>query len=231
MGKVMFDEKVILFCDIHNFSKIMIEIGNRYPRFIQSYYSKIGEDIVAAGGRIVKYMGDAILAVFDRDKEIQAIKCANKMRNSYLQILNKQKLKVLSELEVGINSGKVSCGEFGHNSLKAFDVFGPVVNEAAIIMHYRGIAITERVRLKLNTSIKLKELPRKKLKWQKAPLQRWAVLTTKQSLPSGLKRKPFNKSLNQSPWISSGSVHASPNSMRCGLMRRRWLTLCYTPSN
>ena len=178
-GRFTIAEKVILFCDIHNFSKIMIKVGSRYARFVQSYYSKIGEDIVAAGGRIVKYMGDAIFAVFDKDRELQAIACANKMRSTYLLILKSQRLTVVSELEVGINSGKVSTGEFGHDTLKAFDVFGPAVNEAAMIMHYRGIAITESVRRKVSTCIKLKELPSKKLKWQNASLRIWAVLAAK----------------------------------------------------
>ena len=189
-------EKVILFCDIHNFSKIMIEVGSRYASFVQSYYSRIGEDIVAGGGRIVKYMGDAILAVFGKDRELQAIACANRMRSTYLVILKSRRLTVPSELEVGINSGKVSTGEFGHDTLKAFDVFGPAVNEAAMIMHYRGIAITENVRRKVSTRIKLKELPSKKLKWQSVSLRIWAVLEANEGQPP--KKKPSNKSLHLS---------------------------------
>jgi adenylate cyclase len=176
-----FEEKVILFCDIHNFSKIMAKIGSRYPTFVQSYYSTIGEEIVEGGGRIVKYMGDAILAVFERGSENQAVICADRMRSSYVQMLKKQQVRVASELEVGINGGRVGCGEFGHHSLQTFDVFGPAVNEAAMIMHHRGIAVTEKVRTRLDPGINVRKLPGKKLKWQKSPLEIWEVVTA--SLP------------------------------------------------
>ena len=50
-----------------------------------------------------------------------------------------------TELEIGIGSGEVEVGTFGHQSLRQKDVFGQEVNCTAVIGHHRGIAITETV--------------------------------------------------------------------------------------
>ena len=120
MAQPRFTDKVVLFSDIHNFSKIVAEMGSDYPIFIQQYYSAIGDDIVQAGGRIVKYMGDAILAVFARNAESKVVNCARKMRKRYAHLVEASAVTTRSELEIGINSGPVSFGTFGHPSLRTF---------------------------------------------------------------------------------------------------------------
>ena len=169
--------KVILFCDIHNFSKICIVIKDKYPFFIQDFYQEIGQLIIDFNGEIIKYVGDMILTIFPKGTELNTIKCAKKMRIKYRDILLKYDLKKsISELEIGIGSGKIFLGVFGHESLKLKDVFGIKVNETAMIAHHRGIAITEDVYKKIKNKIEVKYLKELKVKWDNIPLKIWEVV-------------------------------------------------------
>jgi adenylate cyclase len=176
MAAVNFADKVVMFCDAHSFSKIMAFLGDDCAPFIQEYYDQLGSEVVSAGGRVVKYMGDAILSVFDAGAETRAVKCARQMRASYSAILQRFELTALrSELEVGIGAGRVCYGTFGHPSLRMADVFGEAVNETAVVMHYRGIALTKAAHDGLSTDIRTLELPAKTVKWRNTPLRVWRV--------------------------------------------------------
>jgi class 3 adenylate cyclase len=179
MAQIKFAKKVIMFCDAHSFSKIMAFLGDDCAAFIQEYYDRLGGAVVSAGGQVVKYIGDAILSVFDAGAETQAVECARQMRAVYSVLLRRFELTAFrSELEVGIGAGRVCCGTFGHPSLRMADVFGEAVNETAVVMHYRGIALTEAAHDGVSKDIKTRELPAKKLKWRDRPLRVWSVEAT-----------------------------------------------------
>jgi adenylate cyclase len=175
MNSYEFADKVVMFCDIHDFSKITIRIGRTYPDFVQRYYSEIGEIIVRSGGKIIKYLGDAILAIFEMGAETEAVNCAKTMREKYAFLMKELNLETESDLEVGMSSGKICQGRFGHESLMLWDIFGRIVNEAAAIGHYRGIALTEAVQGRIADEIETKRLPDMQVKWQDEPLKIWAV--------------------------------------------------------
>jgi class 3 adenylate cyclase len=80
-----------------------------------------------------------------------------------------------TELEVGIDAGEVGEGMFGHRTLRQREIFGEVVNRAARIGHYRGVAITEQVYKKVKGTYAVRRLPDVALKWQKEPLKVWEV--------------------------------------------------------
>jgi class 3 adenylate cyclase len=55
---------VLLFLDIHHYSKIVIFLGDKHGEFIQDYYETMGEAIVKDHREIIKYVGDSIYATF-----------------------------------------------------------------------------------------------------------------------------------------------------------------------
>ncbi len=176
MNDITTEERVILFCDVHDFSKVCVELGKGVPHFIQDFYQRVGEAIVTHEGRIVKYMGDAIFAVFDSGKEVAAVEGAISMRNEYAQLLKERGVNAESELEVGIGSGQVAVGTFGHSSHREKDVFGTIVNEVGKIMHHRGIAITKEVQQKIGFRYKTRRLADVAVKWSEIPLQVWEIV-------------------------------------------------------
>ena len=169
------EERVLLFCDAHEFSKIMVLLKDRCAAFIQAYYEEVGEAIVSHGGEIVKYIGDAIFAAFGPGREAEAIECAREMRERFQGVLVRFQVTLDSDLEVGIGRGQVVSGVFGHPSYPQKDIFGEKVNEVAMIMHHRGIAVTDEVRRKIGSRFPLKRLPDVQVKWADKPMVVWEI--------------------------------------------------------
>ncbi|MCP4542383.1 MAG: adenylate/guanylate cyclase domain-containing protein [Chloroflexi bacterium] len=171
---VEIENHVVLFTDIHNFSIAVNALGKDQYGFLQEFYEKLGDVIVAHDGEIIKYLGDAILCIFD--SESQAVESALKMRQVFSDIVTGRNLSGDTELEIGISAGEAGIGIFGHKSLMQRDVFGVVVNQAAMIGHHRGVAITESVYDKIKTHYETNRLPDFEVKWQDEPLKIWEIV-------------------------------------------------------
>jgi adenylate cyclase len=167
---------VILFTDVHNFSIAATSLGPRQADFLQEMYVALGDTIVAHGGTLVKYIGDAMLATFPSDYEGKAVDCAIELRNRFGKIVSGRNLPGEIELEVAIGSGEVIAGEFGHPSLRVKDIFGEEVNRTAVLGHYRGIAITEAVCDRVKATHRTRQLDSVRVKWQDTPLKCWEIL-------------------------------------------------------
>ena len=167
--------RVILFWDLHSYSIAARRLGARHASFLQESYERMGEIVVSHGGTIVKYLGDAMLCVFPERAETRAVACALEMRPAFAALARQWGLPPDTELEVGIASGEVAMGVFGHQSLRMWDVFGETVNVAATIGHHEGIAVTEGVREAVSKAYETRRLPDLKVKWQDEPLRLWEV--------------------------------------------------------
>ena len=176
MGDVVIENRVIVFMDVHNYSIAVGALGENQYGFLQQVYETLGDIIVEHGGEIIKYLGDAILCVFPADSENEAVACALELREAFSNLVSERNLPRDTELEIGISSGEVGVGMFGHRSLRQKDVFGEEVNRAAVIRHHRGIAITENVYEKVNRNYETSRLPVFQVKWQEQPLNVWEVV-------------------------------------------------------
>ena len=172
--EVQMVDRVILFTDLHDFSIAMKEIGDSATDFIQSYYELCGDAIVSRGGMLIKYIGDAVLVCFPEGKEDDAVLAAIAARKSFQTILDKYGIK--HEIEIGIGSGTVGFGEFGHKSHREMDVFGEVVNQTGRIGHHRGIAVLKPVCEAVKSRFECRKLPDTAVKWQSEPLESWEII-------------------------------------------------------
>jgi class 3 adenylate cyclase len=139
-------------------------------------YETLGDIVVEHKGEIVKYLGDGMLCVFPTGSENEAVACSLKLRGAFSELIKRRGLPSSTELEIGIGSGKVAIGVFGHASLRQKDVFGEEVNRAAMIGHHPGIAITERVYDRVRMKHETRRLPDFSVKWQEEPLKIWEVV-------------------------------------------------------
>jgi len=169
-------ERVVLFADVHDYSTISHVLGVDSYSFLQEMYETLGDIVVAHDGAIVKYLGDALLCVFPAGTENEAVDCALKLRQAFAQIVRRRGLSVETELEIGISSGQVASGTFGHRSRLQWDVLGEEVNRAATIGHHRGIAITGCVHDQFKSNRPVRRLPDFNLKGQTEPLNVWEVV-------------------------------------------------------
>ena len=173
---ITMESRVILFMDIHNYSIAARALAGEQYGFLQKVYETLGDVVVEYKGEIVKYLGDALLCVFPADSENEAVECSLKLRKAFSDIVSRRGLLPDTEIEIGIGSGDVAVGTFGHESLRQKDVLGEEVNRVAMIGHHKGIAITERVYEEIKTSYETRRLPDFRVKWQDEPLKVWEVV-------------------------------------------------------
>lgn len=133
---------VVLFSDLRDFTGFaertlpydLIHILNRYFRVM-------GQAVLDNGGRIDKYIGDGLMAVFGLNGESDSEKCRNAARAALdmtraLDEVNEYVRKHFGEtlrMGIGLHIGRVVFGEVGHPRHREFTALGDGVNLAARI--------------------------------------------------------------------------------------------------
>jgi adenylate cyclase len=128
-------EATVLLADVRDFAPLAqqlgpVELGLALSRF----YEHIGGVVEKNHGRIVKFIGDGVLAVFiggkeHRERALRTIADGVKTREAFLEDNAKLKLPVL-DYAFGAASGSVLAGELGTEKLRFYDVLGAPVNLA-----------------------------------------------------------------------------------------------------
>ncbi len=69
-GQVQKLEAAILFCDLRGFTSLSSTLeANELVRLLNSYFDCVVPAVQAHGGEVLKFMGDAVLAIFPRDQD------------------------------------------------------------------------------------------------------------------------------------------------------------------
>jgi class 3 adenylate cyclase len=133
-------EVSVLFSDIRGSSTLAERLGARdVAAIIGRHLSAMAEVVLAHGGMIDKFQGDAVMAVFGApepqpDHAERALRCAIAMQ-ARQEELNAEGWEVegLSELGVGIgvNTGQVIAGTVGGGGRLEYTVVGDAVNVAS----------------------------------------------------------------------------------------------------
>ncbi len=126
-------EYIIVFLDIAGFHKnIVLKItSSELFLFMQEFYD-CAEAIISHGnGKIIKFMGDAILVIFDPEELQNPVAFLDGMREALNEWIEKRCVGVRVHLKAHVGSvtiGRISSREFSH-----LDIFGPAVNETALL--------------------------------------------------------------------------------------------------
>jgi class 3 adenylate cyclase len=125
----------ILFSDIRGFTSL-VEGMNPVEaiRFINTYLSKMEPAVVAGGGFVDSYVGDAVMAVFDRGADA-AVSAGIEMLRSLgeWQRMREAAGEPLIRIGVGIATGDMIFGTIGAANRLKCGVIGDTVNLAARI--------------------------------------------------------------------------------------------------
>ncbi|MBK8159669.1 MAG: adenylate/guanylate cyclase domain-containing protein [Rhodospirillaceae bacterium] len=134
----------IWYCDLRNFTRM----SNELPRdlviaTLNDYFDTIAKPVVERGGEILKFIGDAMLAIFpmnddlDRDAKISVALDAAVGALDGLRELNELRMAAGQEplkVGIGLHAGSVSYGNIGaahgEEARLDFTVIGPAVNLA-----------------------------------------------------------------------------------------------------
>ena len=124
----------VVFIDICGFTAISEkETPNFVVNLINKYFDLIVKEIIAHGGYVDKFLGDAVMAIFKGDyhidRAIEASLAINKAIEAQKEALSDAET-FLPKVSIGINSGEMISGNIGSAALKRLDftVIGDVVN-------------------------------------------------------------------------------------------------------
>ncbi len=132
-------DAVLWFCDLRDFTAFsQSEPLDEVIALLNTYFDIMAAPVTAHGGEILKFVGDAMLAIFDRDSEaggacgaVEAALRAAQDAVDGLAKLNQQRAAVaLKPLECGIalHVDDVMYGNIGAAERLDFTVIGPAVN-------------------------------------------------------------------------------------------------------
>jgi adenylate cyclase len=129
-------EATVVFMDICGFTAISEQESAKYVvELINQYFDIMVKEIMAQGGHIDKFVGDAIMAIFREDYHIDraieaSLAIVKAIETSSSAPANNQTF--FPKVSIGINSGEMISGNIGSAALKRLDftVIGDAVNTA-----------------------------------------------------------------------------------------------------
>lgn len=177
-------EATVAFLDICSFTAISEnESPDTVVKLLNSYFDVIVKEIIAQGGYIDKFIGDAIMAVFrgdyHLDRAIDACLAVRSKINS-LPSLNEH-VSFTPNVSIGINSGEMISGNIGSASLRRLDytVIGDTVNTAQRLQSAAGpgqIIINESAYNKVKESFNCKPVGEVTLKNKSGTMMIYEVM-------------------------------------------------------
>jgi class 3 adenylate cyclase len=177
-------EVSVAFIDICSFTSISEnESPDTVVKLLNSYFDVIVKEIIAQGGYIDKFIGDAVMAVFKGDFNLdRAIDACLAVRRQIEKLPNESgQESFLPKVSIGINSGEVVSGNIGSATLKRLDytVIGDSVNMAQRLQSLAQpgqILISEASYQKVKESFQCKQVGEMSMKNKAVPVMTYEVL-------------------------------------------------------
>jgi adenylate cyclase len=197
-------EATVMFTDLEGFTKMSESLPPaQVSRILTTYFNQTTRAILEQDGTIIKYIGDAVMAVWgapvgDAKHAERAVLAAWGMSEAGKKEVEGRFLRT----RLGVNSGVVLAGNLGSDFRFDYTLIGDTVNFAARLEglnKYLGtdILISEATRRQLSAKIKVRFLGRFIVVGKKKPVGIYEVLGLAESFP----QEPawlaeFDKALN-----------------------------------
>lgn len=169
----------VLFIDICGFTAIAErESPDTVVRMVNRYFDVMVKEILAQGGHVDKFMGDAVMAVFRGEYHFdRAVEAALAVRTQIglLEDNLSSNANYHPRVSIGINMGEMVSGNIGSTTLRRLDytVIGDVVNTAQrlqTIAQPGQIVIVEAAQQQIAESFTCERIGEVSLKNKAAPV-------------------------------------------------------------
>ncbi|MFN3399493.1 MAG: adenylate/guanylate cyclase domain-containing protein [Ferrovibrio sp.] len=129
----------ILFADLRGFTKLSEgKLPYDVVFVLNQYFKAMGEAVDSAGGKLDKFIGDGVMALFGIDEGPdegcrRAVDAARRMAAALVQLNDALKMDLDQKLRIGIgiHCGPAIVGEMGHGSAMHLTAVGDAVNTAS----------------------------------------------------------------------------------------------------
>jgi adenylate cyclase len=131
---------LIIFLDLEGYAASCEERGDlEAADMIDDYYDRVSNAVHTAGGRLVRFIGDAALIVFAERAMDSGVAMVLDLVPRIDAFMRGRGWRC--RLRAKLHFGGVIAGEFGSMGASRFDIMGREVNEAAL-MKTEGIAVS-----------------------------------------------------------------------------------------
>ena len=175
----------VVFLDICGFTSLAEKlVPIDVISLLNTYFDLMVKEIIAQGGYIDKFMGDAVMAVFRGEHHLdRAIDAALSARTALRESVTPLPVgfEYRPEVSIGVNTGEVVSGNIGSVSLRRLDytVIGDVVNMSQRLQSAAKagqIIISEAVYLRVKESFKCQFVSEVMLKNKALPVKIYEVM-------------------------------------------------------
>jgi class 3 adenylate cyclase/tetratricopeptide (TPR) repeat protein len=173
----------VLFADLSGYTAIAERLDPEAVKaLVDRFLGRLGEEVERVGGRVDKYMGDAVMAIFGapvahEDDPERAVRAAVGMQAA----MGELNARLLSDygiefaLCVGINTGEVLAGKVGED----YTVIGDAVNVASRLQSSASpgtITVGERTQRATGGVVEYEPLEPLELKGKAEPVAAWRAV-------------------------------------------------------
>lgn len=177
-------EATVVFIDICSFTTISeSEKPDAVVKLLNNYFDVMVKEIIAQGGFVDKFIGDAVMAVFRGDYHLdRAVDACLAVRKKIQELPNTTGDIFFSpKVSIGIHSGEMISGNIGSVTLKRLDytVIGDTVNTAQRLQtaaQEGQIIISESSYEKIKESFNCRQVGEVSLKHKSGPVMIYEVL-------------------------------------------------------
>ncbi len=143
---------LIVFIDLTRFSAESQRVTDvELADVIDDYYQLVGRAVRASGGRVVKFIGDATLAVFPEDGVDTAVNMLLELKEAVDRLMTDHGWQC--RFTAKAHFGNAVAGPFGEGDEGRFDVIGRAVNMAAVLRS-TGVALSVPAFRKLSPQLR-----------------------------------------------------------------------------
>ena len=176
-------EATVAFVDICSFTAISEnEPADTVVSLLNKYFDVMVKEIIAQGGYVDKFIGDAIMAVFRGEYHLdRAIDACLAVKNKIKALPVLANISFTPQVSIGINSGEMISGNIGSASLRRLDytVIGDTVNTAQRLQSVAGpnqVVISETSYEKVKESFNCRKVGEVSLKNKSNALNIYEVM-------------------------------------------------------
>jgi adenylate cyclase len=221
-------EATVLFTDLEGFTAMADKLKpEEVSRLLTTYFNRTTRHIQEQDGAIIKYIGDAVLAVWGAPLPVS--NPAERAALAACGMIDEGRNEVLGRrlrTRIGIHSGRVLAGNFGSDFRFDYTVIGATTNLASRLEGMNqalgtNILTSETTRSQLSDRLRTRNLGRFRVRGFSEPVQIHEVLGTSAALPimpewASLFEEALTR-LEHREWSRSETVFRQVLSLRQGV--------------
>lgn len=143
---------LLVFIDLTRFAAQALRADDAdVAEILDAYYERVGNAVRQAGGTVIKFIGDATLAVFPESSINSAVGMLLELKEDVDRAMAAQNWEC--RLGTKVHFGTVVAGGFGERDAKRYDVIGSAVNTAARL-ESRGVTLSVEAFRKLDPELR-----------------------------------------------------------------------------